>query len=331
MNLLITCPFGLWSLLANELKKIWLTPRDTFQTGTFLTTDMYNMMRINFWSRLANKVFIELASGEAKDFNQLFNLIKWSAYGQYLSNTKLSLKIQTKNSMLSASRAIQSVAHKALLESIANFWKEESFTTELLLSIENNKAHLYLNSSWTALYQRGYKTQAWEAPIKENLAVALLLLANRKFKSPLIDPFCWSGTIAIEGALLAKNIAPWSRRNFAFEKFKNFEAWTFEKNQARCQSVNLQKQIYNLCLGYRHSNDKYCTKQCKTCKYRRYHNFSAKKLFNKQLSCRRKHSNHHQSSLWEKNQKSEFREHIYEIKRYFWVKYLLRMDQHLFY
>ena len=229
MNLLITCPFGLWSLLANELKKIWLTPRDTFQTGTFLTTDMYNMMRINFWSRLANKVFIELASGEAKDFNQLFNLIKWSAYGQYLSNTKLSLKIQTKNSMLSASRAIQSVAHKALLESIANFWKEESFTTELLLSIENNKAHLYLNSSWTALYQRGYKTQAWEAPLKENLAVALLLLANRKFKSPLIDPFCWSGTIAIEGALLAKNIAPWSRRNFAFEKFKNFEAWTFEK------------------------------------------------------------------------------------------------------
>ena len=229
MNLLITCPFGLWSLLANELKKIWLTPRDTFQTGTFLTTDMYNMMKINFWSRLANKVFIELASGEAKDFNQLFNLIKWSTYGQYLSNTKLSLKIQTKNSMLSASRAIQSVAHKALLESIANFWKEENFTTELLLSIENNKAHLYLNSSWTALYQRGYKTQAWEAPIKENLAVALLLLANRKFKSPLIDPFCWSGTIAIEAALLAKNIAPWSRRNFAFEKFKNFEAWTFEK------------------------------------------------------------------------------------------------------
>ncbi|MFC2695516.1 MAG: class I SAM-dependent RNA methyltransferase [Candidatus Absconditicoccaceae bacterium] len=229
MNLLITCPFGLGSLLANELKKIGLTPRDTFQTGIFLTTDMYNMMRINFWSRLANKVFIELASGEAKDFNQLFNLIKGSAYGQYLSNTKLSLKIQTKNSMLSASRAIQSVAHKALLESIANFGKEESFTTELLLSIENNKAHLYLNSSGTALYQRGYKTQAGEAPLKENLAVALLLLANRKFKSPLIDPFCGSGTIAIEAALLAKNIAPGSRRNFAFEKFKNFEAGTFEK------------------------------------------------------------------------------------------------------
>ena len=116
-----------------------------------------------------------------------------------------------------------------------------------------------------------------------------------------------------------------------FWEVQKFRSLNFWKNQARCQSVNLQKQIYNLCLGYRHSNDKYCTKQCKTCKYRRYHNFSAKKLFNKQLSCRRKHSNHHQSSLWEKNQKSEFREHIYEIKRYFWVKYLLRMDQHLFY
>ena len=266
------------------------------------------MMKINFWSRLANKVFIELASGEAKDFNQLFSLIKWSAYGQYLSNTKLSLKIQTKNSMLSASRAIQSVAHKALLESIANFWKEENFTTELLLSIENNKAPLKRES-------RSRSASTRQPKIQKPFNRSLLLIWNHRYRR--------STSCQKYRTMIMENLCFWE-----VQKFRSLNFW---KNQARCQSVNLQKQIYHLCLGYWHSNDKYRTKQCKTCKCRWYHLFSAKKLFNEQLSYRRKHSNHHQSSLWEKNQKSEFREHIYEIKRYFWVKYLLRMDQHLFY
>ena len=229
MQLLITCPYGLWSLLAHELKKLWFNPENTFQTWTFINTDMHGMMKINYWSRIANKVFIQLCKDEARTFDQLFDLIKNSSYSQYLSNTHIELKVQTKSSQLSSVRSIQSVAHKALLESIKNFGDEASRITELLLTLENNSATLYLNTSGTALHQRGYRKQTGDAPLKENFAVALLLLAGRRFKSPLIDPFCGSWTIAIEAALLAKNIAPGSWRKFAFEQFKNFENWSFQE------------------------------------------------------------------------------------------------------
>lgn len=246
MKLLITCPYGLWSLLANELKKNWFQPQNTFQTWTFVTTDMHGMMKINFRSRIANKVFIQLCEGEAKTFDQLFDLMKHSSYEHYLSNTNLSLKVQTKYSQLSSTRTVQSIAHKALLEWIKSFGKEETQTTELFLNIENNKATLYLNTSGASLHQRGYRKQTWFAPLKENLATALLLLANRKFKNPLIDPFCGSGTIAIEAALLAKNIAPGFKRNFAFEQFKNFENWAFQqlKSKAKEKVFDGRYQIF---------------------------------------------------------------------------------------
>lgn len=235
MQLLITCPYGLWSLLAHELKKLWFHPESTFQTWTFVNTDMHGMMKINYWSRIANKVFIQLGKGEVKTFDQLFELIKNSSYPQYLSNTHVEIKVQTKASQLSSVRSIQSVAHKALLESIKNFGDEAGRTTELLLTLENDSATLYLNSSGTALHQRGYRKQTGTAPLKENLAVALLLLAGWRFKSPLLDPFCGSGTLAIEAALLAKNIAPGSWRTFAFEKFKNFENKSFQEIKAEAE------------------------------------------------------------------------------------------------
>lgn len=246
MQLLITCPYGLWSLLASELKKLWFQPQNTFETGTFVPTDMHGMMNINLWSRIANKVYIQLCEWETKTFDQLFDLIKHSNYEQYLSNTQLSIKTQSKNSQLSSLRTIQSIAHKALLDSMVHFWKEEPRIAELFLSLDHNKAALYLNTSWAALHQRSWRKQTWLAPLKENLATALLLLAWWKFKSPLIDPFCGSGTIAIEAALLAKNHAPGLQRNFAFEQFKNFEAWAFQqlKIEAETKQFKGNYQIF---------------------------------------------------------------------------------------
>jgi len=235
MKLLVTCPFWLWSLLSHELKKLWFSAENTFQTWTFVECDMKWMMKINYHSRLANKVYIQLAEWKTTSFDELFNLIKSCNYSQYTSNTNISIKAESKNSVLSSTRAIQSVSHKALLESIARFWITEKHIDDLLLVIDNNITRFYLNTSWTALYQRKYKKAVWEAPLKENLAVALLILSWRSVKAPLIDPFCWSWTIAIEAALLAKNIAPWSRRKFNFEFFKNYEQknFTLIKNEAK--------------------------------------------------------------------------------------------------
>ena len=101
-----------------------------------------------------------------------------------------------------------------LVEEIENFH-------DCLIGLEST-GH-YAENLIFFLYQRGYKKEVWEAPLKENLAAALLILSWWKVKAPFIDPFCWSWTIAIEAALMAKNIAPWTWRKFNFEYFKNFE------------------------------------------------------------------------------------------------------------
>ena len=221
MKLLITCPFWLGSLLAQELKRLKLIPFDTFSRGCWVETDLKGMYQINLWSRLANKVYIQLVSGEARTFDQLFELIKKSDYPQRTNNTNITLKVNIQSSQLSSQRTVQSVAHKALLESIARIGKQQENTDELMLFLEKNQCWLYLNSSWKALYQRGYRTQAGSAPLKENLAAAMVLLSGWKFKSPLVDYFSGAGTILMEALLIAKNIAPGSHRQFAFQHFEN--------------------------------------------------------------------------------------------------------------
>lgn len=190
MKILVTCPLGIGSLLASELKRLGEKPFGTFERGTWVETDLAGMYRINLHSRLANKVYLQIAAGEAKTFDELFEQVKKSSYGQWISNTNISIKVASRFSQLTSLRTIQSVAHKAVLESVKNFGKEESFTTDLLLILENNQLSLFLNTSGASLHQRGYRSQAGLAPLKENLAAAMVLLSGRKFRSPLRDPFC---------------------------------------------------------------------------------------------------------------------------------------------
>jgi putative N6-adenine-specific DNA methylase len=101
---------------------------------------------------------------------------------------------------------------------------------EILILIIDNKLRVLLNTSGNALHMRWYRTQAGEAPIKESLAAALVLLSNWKFKENFYDPFCGSWTIAIEAYMIAKNIAPWLKRAFAYEKLWLVE-WELSENE----------------------------------------------------------------------------------------------------
>jgi len=118
-------------LLAQELKRLKLVPFDTFSRGCWVETDLKGMYQINLWSRLANKVYIQLVSGEARTFDQLFDLIKKSDYPQRTNNTNITLKVNIQSSQLSSQRTVQSVAHKALLESIARIGKQQENTEKL--------------------------------------------------------------------------------------------------------------------------------------------------------------------------------------------------------
>lgn len=111
---------------------------------------------------------------------------------------------------------------------------------EISVDIYKDMATILLNTSGASLHERWYRTEQWEAPLKENIASWLLMLSGWNKKSPLFDPFCGSGTICIEAAMLAAGIAPGLLRRFAFEEFGCFDGFVWD---VLCEEAKRPKQL----------------------------------------------------------------------------------------
>ncbi len=195
------------------------------------------MPRVNYWSRVGNKLYMLMGEADSiTDFDSLFDLVEWINWKRiFKKDFPIHVKTTSIRSELFSARTIQSICKKAIVKSLV--WEnntvnedEDLQKAEILILIIDNKVRILLNTSGNALHMRGYRTQAWEAPIKESLAAALVLLSNWRFKENFYDPFCGSWTIAIEALMIAKNIAPWLRRAFAFEKL-NLIDWETSENE----------------------------------------------------------------------------------------------------
>ena len=112
--------------------------------------------------------------------------------------------------------------------------------------IRENTLLLLLDTSGEPLHKRGYRTEALEAPIKETLAAAMVMLSGWRFKEPFLDPFCGSGTIAIEAAMIAKNIAPGIERNFAGEYFPWYNADYFAQARTSAKTKIITDRKYTI-------------------------------------------------------------------------------------
>ncbi len=187
--------------------------------------DSKTMVRVNLWSRVGNKVYQVLEeSGRIDDFDKLYDLVSKIDFKKYFHHDyPIIVKAKSINSKLTATPSIQKIVKKAIIDSITDksgdkvIEDRELEKFEIMVIIINDKAKILLNTSGEALHKRWYRTETWDAPIKESLAAALVLLSGWRFKQNFYDIFCGSGTIAIEAAMIAKNIAPWLDRYFAFE------------------------------------------------------------------------------------------------------------------
>jgi len=187
--------------------------------------DEKTMVRVNLWSRVANKLYMVLWEWDNIDsFDKLYDLIYGLDFKKYINKDfRILIKAKSIWSELTAVPSIQKISKKAIIDSVT--WKSweildenrDTWTFEVMVLLVNNKAYILLNTSWEALHKRGYRAETWEAPIKENLAAAIVIFAGWKFRETFYDVFCWSWTIPIEAAMIAKNIAPWLNRYFAFE------------------------------------------------------------------------------------------------------------------
>lgn len=238
------------SIAKKEIEKVWWKIENTQDRLITFSWDLTTMVKVNLWSRVWNKVYLLLWEFEnVLDFDYFFEVIKNTSFEKYFKNNPILVKSSSTRSNLFSARTMQSLWKKAIIKSLVwdeNYFEDEKKSpVEILFLIVDNKLRILLNTSWEALHKRWYRIDAWEAPIKESLAAALVLLSGWRFKNNFYDPFCGSGTIPIEALMIAKNIAPWLKRNFAFENIWLVENEVLQKEKKQA----LEKQFswkYNI-------------------------------------------------------------------------------------
>ena len=221
-----TCGFGLESVLSFELKKLGMQKVQASDGRVAFETDGAGIARANIWLRTAERVLLVLAQYPAASFDELFEGARAVPWGEMIDrHDAFPVKGYTMNSQLSSVPACQSVLKKALVERLAQdhgtrFLTEKSGVTKRVqFSIVKNICTLMLDTSGDGLHKRGYRPLLHEAPIKETLAAGICDLARVFPESCVVDPFCGSGTLVIEAALRAKNMAPGLNRPFAAENY----------------------------------------------------------------------------------------------------------------
>jgi putative N6-adenine-specific DNA methylase len=230
---LALCALGLEKVLANELERIGL-PVEGREPGRVRFglasgpggSRAAALMRANLCLRTAERVLIEADRFHAENFDELFESVRalpWELY--FRRDDRLAIeRVRLRDSKLAAQTSVQSVVHKAVYDRLCKVYNlsrlpENGQERSLRVYIDSDQCLLGLDSSGDALHKRGYRRSTGEAPLKETIAAGVLLLAGWSRRSPLFDPFCGSGTIAIEAAHFAMDRAPGLGRAFAFEAF----------------------------------------------------------------------------------------------------------------
>ena len=195
--------------------------------------DIKGLYRALIGLRAADRVLLEMASFKAMDFDALFSGAAGAAWERVVprGHGLKVVKVRANRSQLMAETSIQSVVHKAAAQRLCGKYKVNRLpepaitpkgedavkTAEVRVYIEKDIVSLLLDLSGEPLFKRGYRSEGGAAPLRETTAAAILLLSGWKRKFPLYDPFCGSGTILLEAAMYAWDIAPGIGRNFAIE------------------------------------------------------------------------------------------------------------------
>ncbi|WP_207119952.1 THUMP domain-containing class I SAM-dependent RNA methyltransferase [Bacillus velezensis] len=226
-TLIATAPMGIEAIVAKEVRDLGYECK-VDNGKVIFEGDALAICRANLWLRTADRIKVQVAEFQAKTFDELFEKTKaidWRAY--IPENAKFPVIGKSVKSVLASVPDCQRIVKKAIAEKLKlqsgkqNEWIEETGPEyKVEISLLKDKAVLTLDSSGTGLHKRGYRVDQGGAPIKETLAAALILLTNWKPDRPFVDPFCGSGTIAIEAALIGQNIAPGFNRDFASEDWE---------------------------------------------------------------------------------------------------------------
>lgn len=253
LQLIATAPMGLEAVVAREIKDLGYTDVMVENGRVTFSGDELAICRTNLWLRTADRILIKMGEFKATTFDELFEGTKALPWDQWIpENGEFPANGRSHKSQLSSVPACQGIVKKAMVEKMKQRYHREWFPEDgaryvAEVSLLNDVATLTLDTTGPSLHKRGYRKLVTEAPLKETMAAAMILLSRWRPDRPLYDPFCGSGTIPIEAAMIGWNLAPGLRRSFPSEAWPAIGSKLWE--QARDEAFDLVRDDIPLHIG----------------------------------------------------------------------------------
>ena len=226
-QLMATAAAGIEALVGKELRRLGYDTQ--VENGRVrYQGDMKDILTTNLWLRTADRVKIIVGEFTARTFDELFEQTKALPWESFLPvDAEFPVEGRSHHSQLHNVPSVQAIVKKAIVQRLSEVYHRRTRLPEtgalypLQVAINKDQVMLTLDTTGDSLFKRGYRRNKGGAPLKENMAAALVLLAHWFTDNPFVDPVCGSGTIPIEAALIGHNIAPGINRSFACEQWTN--------------------------------------------------------------------------------------------------------------
>jgi len=250
LDIVITTAFGLETVVSRELKELGYARHSVENGRIILQGTSPDICRLNLWLRTAERVFIRVGSFPAHDFGELFDRtfeLNWTDW--FPQDARIDVRGKSVQSQLHSVPDCQAIVKKAIIEKMKKVFQMTWFSEKgphfpLEISVVKDEVTLMLDTSGAGLHRRGYRTLVGQAPLRETVAAGLVLLSLWNSDRTLIDPFCGSGTITIEAALIGLNRAPGLGRSFVSEQWPLFSDHSWQQN--RLMAKEQEKKLTSL-------------------------------------------------------------------------------------
>lgn len=229
LKLIATTTFGLEAIARRELENLGYKIEKVSDGRIYFNGTIEDVANANIWLRTADRVLIEIGSFEATTFEQLFDEVYKLPWDEIIpKNANFIVNGKSINSKLFSISDCQRITEKAIIEKLKTKYDIEWFEKsgalyDLEVSLLRDIASITLDTTGRGLHKRGYRQLHGDAPIKETLAAAMVLLSYWNSDRVLFDPFCGTGTILVEAAMIGKNIAPGLERGFSFNNWTGID------------------------------------------------------------------------------------------------------------
>lgn len=245
IDLIATATFGLEAVVARELESLGFAERKVEDGRVMFCGDEGAVCRANLRLRCADRVLIRVGEFPARDFGELFDRTRDLPWEEWIpQDGEFPVRGRSTRSQLHSVPHCQSIVKKAIVERLrakhgAQWFAETGARYSVEVALRKDVATLTLDTTGPGLHKRGYRKLVGAAPLKETLAAGLVLLSYWNRDRILLDPFCGSGTIPIEAALIGRNRAPGLHRTFAAEGWPRFPRSLWEQARNECRDLEL--------------------------------------------------------------------------------------------